>query len=297
MCRFLSYNANWGDIVIEAEFSEYQSVGDLLLPMRIVTRQDQWMTTDRQVTITTINADAGDLAALEAVRAAAPPTPRLVEVTVEEVGRGIWWLAGGSHHTIVFEFDDHLKIFEVPLGEARTSAVIARARELRPDKPLTHAIVSHHHLDHAGGFRTAVAEGLTIITHRDNEAFFREIASRPHTRGQDALARNPQPVMFQLVDDELVLRDNTNEVHIYKGNGNAHAGLLVYAWVPRDRTLVQADFYDVNWLWHPWGANFLENLATRKLNVARHVPIHGRIQTHAEVVAVLKEKPTGPPAE
>jgi len=214
---------------------------------------------------------------------------------VEEVGRGIWWLAGGSHHSVVFEFDDHLKIFEVPLTEARTKAVIERARSLRPNKPLTHAIVSHHHLDHAGGFRTAVAEGLTIITHRGNEGFFKEIASRAHTRGQDALARAPKPATFQLVDDELVMKDNTNEVILYKSNGNIHSGLLIYGWIPRDRTVVQADFYDVNWLWHPWGDNFVENLKTRNLNVARHLPIHGKIQRHNEVLQVLTEKPKGPP--
>lgn len=291
---FLSYDANWGDIVIEAQFSEYENAGGLQAPRRIVTKQDQWMTSDRQITRTAVDGDAGSLAAPDAVRAAAAPAAPAVAVTVEEVGRGVWWLAGGSHHSIVFEFDDHLKIFEVPLTEARTKAVIERARSLRPGKPLTHAIVSHHHLDHAGGFRTAVAEGLTIVTHRDNEAFLRDIAGRPHTRGQDALARSPKPVTFELVDDQVVFKDKTNEVHLYRSNGNTHSGLLLYAWMPRDRTLVQADFYDVNWLWHPWGDNFLENLKTRRLNVARHVPVHGRIQTHAEVLQTLASKPKGP---
>ena len=293
---FGSYDANWGDILIEAQFSDYQESGGLQVPGRIVTKQDQWTTTDRQIATTTIDGDLGDLAAPEAVRSAEPPAPQAVNVTVEEVGRGIWWLAGGSHHSVVFEFDDHLKIFEVPLTEARTKAVIERARSLRPNKPLTHAIVSHHHLDHAGGFRTAVAEGLTIITHRGNEAFFKEIASRPHTRGQDALARSPKPVTFQLMDDELVMKDNTNEIILYKSNGNIHSGLLIYGWIPRDRTVVQADFYDVNWLWHPWGDNFMENLKSRNLNVVRHIPIHGKIQRHNEVVQVLAEKPKGPPA-
>lgn len=291
---FPSYDANWGDITIEAQFSEYAANGGVQAPNRIVTKQDQWTTADRQIARIVVDGDAGDLAAPDAVRAAAAPTPPAVNVTVEEVGRGIWWLAGGSHHSVVFEFDDHLKIFEVPLTEARTKAVIDQARMLRPNKPLTHAIVSHHHLDHAGGFRTAVAEGLTIVTHRGNEAFFKDIAGRPHTRGGDALSRNPKPVRFELVDDQVVYRDSTNEVRLYKANGNIHTGLLVYAWVPRDRMLVQADFYDVNWFWHPWGDNFLENLKTRGLNPVKHVPIHGKIQTHAEVLQTLASKPKGP---
>ena len=99
-----------------------------------------------------------DLAAPEAVKAAAAPTPPAPNVTVEEVGKGIWWLAGSSHRSVAFEFDDHITLFEMPLDEARTKAVIEKARTLRPGKPVTHAVVSHHHLDHAGGVRTAMAD-------------------------------------------------------------------------------------------------------------------------------------------
>jgi glyoxylase-like metal-dependent hydrolase (beta-lactamase superfamily II) len=64
---------------------------------------------------------------------------------------------------MVVEFADHVAIVEVPAGEARTLAVIAKAKELVPGKPVTQAIVAHHHVDHTGGLRTAVAEGLTIV--------------------------------------------------------------------------------------------------------------------------------------
>jgi hypothetical protein len=211
------------------------------------------------------------------------------------VGKGIWWLAGGSHHSVVFEFDDHLTLFEVPLDDARTLAVIEKAKSLRPEKPLTHAVVSHHHLDHAGGFRAAVSQGLTIITQRGNEAFFKEIASRNHTRRQDALAKNPQPVKFELIDDEMALKDKTNEAYLYKANGNIHSGLLIFAYVPRDRMLIQADFFDNGWFWHPWGDNFLQNIEARTLRVDTHVPVHGPMQKHAEVLKTLAAKPKGPP--
>jgi hypothetical protein len=197
----------------------------------------------------------------------------------------------------LFEFDDHLVLFEVPLNDARTLAVIEQAREIVPDKPLTHAIVSHHHLDHAGGVRAAVSEGLTIVTHRENEAFLRDIASRPHTIEQDALARNPREPEFLLIDDELELSDETNEVIIYKGEGNEHAGLLLFAWIPRDRLVVQGDFYSVGYLAQPYGAAFLQNLAARNLSPERHAPIHGELQSHDEVLEVLATAPTEPPTE
>ena len=40
----------------------------------------------------------------------------------------------------------------------------------RAGKPLTELVVSHHHFDHTGGIRQAIAEGLTIIAHKGTEA-------------------------------------------------------------------------------------------------------------------------------
>lgn len=291
----MEYDANWGDVEVETSFADYEAVAGLQVPKHIVSKTDRFVMADITLARTTLDADTGDLAAPESVKSAATPQPPPITVTAEQAGKGIWWLAGGSHHSVLFEFDDHLTLFEVPLDDRRTQAVMAKARELVPGKPLTHAVVSHHHLDHAGGFRAAVAEGLTIVTHRGNEAFFKEIASRRRTRGQDALAKAPKEPVFELVDDSLTLADATNRVVLYKAIGNIHTGLLLYAWVPRDRLLVQSDFYDVNWTQHPWGDNFLENLKARGLSPARHLPGHGRIQTHAEVLATLASKPKAPP--
>jgi glyoxylase-like metal-dependent hydrolase (beta-lactamase superfamily II) len=51
-------------------------------------------------------------------------------------------------------------------------------------------INTHHHFDHSGGIRTAIAEGATIITHEGNKAFIEAMASRPHTMTPDALSKN-----------------------------------------------------------------------------------------------------------
>jgi glyoxylase-like metal-dependent hydrolase (beta-lactamase superfamily II) len=38
-------------------------------------------------------------------------------------------------------------------------------------------INTHHHFDHAGGLRDAVAEGTTILTQRDNQTYYERILS------------------------------------------------------------------------------------------------------------------------
>jgi phosphoribosyl 1,2-cyclic phosphodiesterase len=230
------------------------------------------------------------------VKAAPVPPPPAITVTAEPVAKGIWWLAGsGNHRSVVFEFDDHLTLFEVPLNEARSAAVIAKARTLS-SKPLTEAIVSHHHFDHSGGLRVAVAEGLTIITHRLNEEFFKDLVSRKHTIVPDALEKNPKPLVLDLVDDEKILKDKLMEVHLYHLLDNPREGTNLFAYVPRERILVQADLYDATWQQHLWGENVLWNIEQRKLKVDKDVPVHGTIESYVDMVKTIKAKPTVPVA-
>jgi glyoxylase-like metal-dependent hydrolase (beta-lactamase superfamily II) len=288
----MAANPNMGDVAIETRFSDYEDVGGLKLPRRLTTKMDYYLQLDLQVAKNAIDGDMSDLAIPAALKQAKAPEPPPVVVTVEPVAKGIWWLAGsGNHRSVVFEFDDHLVLFEAPLNEARTKAVIDKARTLSP-KPLTKAIISHHHFDHSGGLRAAIAEGLTIVTHRSNEAFFRSLVGRQHTIAPDTLEKVRRLVMFELVDDQLTLKDKSMEVQLYYLLDNPREGTNIYAYLPRDRILVQADLYDATWLRHSWGENVLQNLERRGLKIERSVPIHGVIEPFAQMVKNIKSKPS-----
>jgi hypothetical protein len=285
-------NANMGDVAIVTTFSDYEDVDGVKLPKRLTTMMDKYLQFDLQVSKNAVNGDVADLAAPDNVKSAPAPTPPPVVVTVEPVAKGIWWLAGsGNHRSIVFEFDDHLVLYEVPLNESRSKAVIDKARTLST-KPLTTAIVSHHHFDHSGGLRVAVAEDLTIVTHRANEAFFKDLLARPHTIVPDELQKNPRPAKFEWVDDQMTLKDKSMEVQLYHLLDNTREGTNLYAYVPRDRILVQADLYDAGWNQHLWGQNVLTNLEQRKLKIDRDVPVHGVIEPFDQMVKTIKAKPT-----
>jgi hypothetical protein len=287
----ISDNPNLGDVTIETAFGDYEMMSGLKMPRRLVTRIDRYSQFDLRITRNIVDGDTGDLMAPPQVKGMSLPPAAAITVSAKEVAKGIWWLAGsGNHRSILFEFSDHLVLFEAPVNEARTKAVIDTARSLRPEKPLTHVIVSHHHFDHSGGLRAAVAEGLTVITYRGNVALFKELVARKHSVVQDALARNPKPLNIEPVDDELTLKDNTMEVQLYHLKNNPREGTNLFAYVPRERILVQADMYDSGWLQHPWGDNLPYNLALRKLQVALDVPVHGEIQTYEQVLKTIASK-------
>jgi glyoxylase-like metal-dependent hydrolase (beta-lactamase superfamily II) len=231
----------------------------------------------------------GDLAA-PAAAAAKPAAPAAPNVTAEPLGKGVWLLAGGSHHSVLVEFADHLLLIDAPQSEARTLAVIAKAKELVPNKPLTQLATTHHHFDHTAGLRAAIAEGMTVITHAGNKAWAESMAKRPHTSQPDTLAKNATRLEVIGVDDTHEIKDQLNAVVLYHVAGNPHSDTMLMAYIPRDRLIVEVDAYAPGGSYYPYAANLLENIQKRNLRVDRIVPLHGAVGPFAELVKVSKGK-------
>ena len=281
------------DLTHQKWFTGFEPINGIMMPTGFKTIIDFRNVVQGQIYVThnSVDAPIDDLSAPAAVKSAAPPTAPKYVVEAEPVAKVIWLLHGNTgHNSILIEFADHLTMFEVPLNEAWTKALIDKARATVPGKPVTQAIVSHHHFDHSGGVRTAIAEGLSIVAHRGTEELFQEVAARKSTIEPDELARTPKPLKFIPVDDHLTLQDATMQVELFHIIGNEHMAEALMAWVPRDRLLIEGDLFDHTWENYPWTTNFGDNVQLRKLDVAKDVPVHGVVMPWSQVQQSIAAK-------
>lgn len=274
-----------GDLSLEVTYTEYREFGGIKFPTRIHQTAGGFPSLDLTVTDVRVNA-AVEVVVPAEVRASPRPYAR---VASQMVADGVWYVTGGSHHSAVIEMHDHLVVVEAPLNDERALAVIGEARALSP-KPIRYVVNSHHHFDHSGGLRAFAGEGVTIITHEVNRAFFERVLATPATRQPDHLARSGKRAVVEGVRGRRVLADATRTVEIHHIAGNAHDDGLLMVYLPREKLLVQADTYTPA----PAGAappmppspftlNLVDNVARLGLAVDRLLPLHGRLVPVAEL--------------
>lgn len=71
---------------------------------------------------------------------------------------------------------------------------------------------------------------------------------------------------------------------LYHVAGNPHSDTMLMAYVPSARVVIQVDAFGPGSQSHPYAANLLENIQSRKLAVDRIVPLHSVIAPFAELV-------------
>jgi glyoxylase-like metal-dependent hydrolase (beta-lactamase superfamily II) len=217
-----------------------------------------------------------------------------VRVQTQQVADGIWYLTGGTHHSVLVAMKDYSIVVEGPQNDERASAVIAEVKQLVPTKPIKYVVNSHHHFDHAGGLGPFVAEGATVITHAINKPFFEQAFTAPRTVSPDKLAQSGKKATIETLTDKLVLQDDTRTLEIHHIKDNPHHDGLIMAYLPKEKLLIEADAFtpaapntpypaEAN----PFSVNLAENIERLKLSVDQIVPLHGRIVPLAELLKAI----------
>lgn len=228
-----------GDTLVQTTFQDYRNFGGVRYPARITRIVGEHPTLRLTVTGVKVNAPVSITVPDEVKNYQAPP----ITVAEELLAPGVWHLRGGSHHSLLIDQADHLIVVEAPQNEARSKAVIAKAKELVPNKPIRYVVNSHAHFDHSGGLRTYVAEGATVVTHALNQEFYTKAWGAPRTINPDELATKKVAAKFELVADKHTLSDGKRTVEIYPLRGSTHSDAILMVYLPAEKVLSVADVY------------------------------------------------------
>jgi glyoxylase-like metal-dependent hydrolase (beta-lactamase superfamily II) len=305
----LVYSPTLGDRPNEMRWSDYRTVSGVQLPTLFTWKVGRWTVGQVRVVRQTVDGDVGNLAAPEAVVSASRPTPPPPpQSAVREIAKGIWEHTGTTHKSFLVERSNHLVLVDAPNVE-RTLAVMARAKELRPNKPVTTLIVGHNHGDHTGGIRTAVAMGVNeIVTHRSNLTLLDETFKNPHTLNPDLYSKTPnaKPPKITPIDDQGILKDAMNTINLYHLLDSSHSRTQLMIYYANARMLTLADVYMPNdprvfvpgepFGHAPWLQNVAANIEHRKLQIDTMAPVHGDVipfsQFMEEAIFLTAKPPT-----
>ena len=203
---------------------------------------------------------------------------------------------GAGYTSLAIDMGDHVLVVESGQNDARGMAVMAAAKQAIPDKPVRFVVNSHPHFDHVGGLGAAVAEGATILTHRNNEPVLERLLAGSRTLMGDSLSKvsNRRTNVVEAIGDRDV-RKGTNgkvvELHLIP---NEHSDGMFAVYLPAEKVVWTADITAVN----PTPAQLpvlraaVETLNRLKLDYTTWIPAHppnpDRPLTRADVEAAAK---------
>jgi glyoxylase-like metal-dependent hydrolase (beta-lactamase superfamily II) len=278
-------NAVLGDMPVEIRYSDYKDFGGVKFPTKI--RQVIGGHPALDLTVTDVQPNAAvNITIPDLILQTPAPYAR---VTSQMVADGVWYVTGGTHHSVVIEMKDHLIVVESPINDDRAAAVLGEVKKLS-SRPIKYVIATHHHFDHSGGLRAFAAEGVTVIAHDTNKAFLEKTLAAPATVNPDRLAKSGKKGTVEGVGNRHTLTDGTRAVDIHHIAGNTHHTGLIMVHLPKEKFLIEADAYTplppnapppaaVN----PFSVNLAENIKKLNLTVDQILPIHGRMVPLAEL--------------
>lgn len=203
--------------------------------------------------------------------------PETHTVSLLEVGDDIYQIQeGGSSNNLLIVGPDGLAIVDAPWFPERSEAVLRHLAERWPEKPLRYVILTHHHIDHTGGFRGYVQAGATLVTSQDNASFFTSALERAGQTGAAVIA----------VGQRATLNGIGRTVEVYEVL-NSHADGTLVAYVPDARVAFVTDLFSPG---RPrrdgvealWTSELVASMKFHGVEVERYVGGHGAGYGHPD---------------
>jgi glyoxylase-like metal-dependent hydrolase (beta-lactamase superfamily II) len=286
-----------GDFNIEQESTDFVAAGASKWPIAWHSHQgwdDNWQFYSQSTghnayggKFPTVQANVCDdpVPVPESVRQAPAPNP--AQVAVEKMANGVYLLGGGPANSYMVEFRDFVAVFEAPLSEERSLAVIEQIARLAPDKPIRWLISSHPHFDHIGGLRTYNHIGATVVTHMINLKLLNNdvLTYKARTVKPDILSLWPPTEVaegynYEAIQENFVITDNSRILRVYYVQPLQHVAGMLMAYLPAERIAFEADLFDTHEppraAQMPAMRSLLNQVQRMKLDVATVAPVHGK---------------------
>lgn len=284
-----------GDSLLETRFTGQRKVGNHILPARRVNVLNGEVTNDFGIAEVNFNTELRPetFKVPEGFRAVTFPTPTPVTKHADK----IYTTSAGGYNVLFVDFNDHIFVMEAPGTDRVSLQAIDQIKKTIPNKPIKYVAVTHHHDDHAGGIRTYMAEGATLIITPGEQEFFNKVSKVRFSADPDTLTRKPREPQFEPVQNgKRVLTDGTTTVEIYDIGVGPHAEGMLVAYFPAHKMIYQGDLLNRpgngdEAIANDTSAHFLKWIDTKKLDVALTIPVHGpptTIEEFRKAVAAMK---------
>ena len=261
--RTLDYDNIWGDVTYDYVYSRWRDVGALKVPMS--GRYELNGRTVQEVQLSEVQFNRPiersrlEIPAAVLANAAKPAsgnvpyqwvlrrqfigvymdsdnvsydTKSSPGLRLQELGPGVFHVTGGTHNSLLVEMSDHLIVVDTPVTDAQSMWVVNETRSRFPGKPIRWVVLTHHHMDHAGGVRGFLGEGAVLVVGQGAGAHFRRVLSAPMTRNPDMKPREFYNNPILEVPESHVMSDSRGRQVIVYVVENPHVKGMLMASVP-----------------------------------------------------------------
>ena len=154
---------------------------------------------------------------------------------IQDLGKGLYMITDNAYQSMFMVYETGVVVVDAPPAFAQ---YIPKAIAEVTDKPVTHLIYSHSHIDHIGGTKILNLKPHTVII------------AQEETKRLLLRAKDPnRPVPMVTFKDKYTLKVGSEILELsYHGNAHEPGNIFVYA--PAQKTLMVIDVVFPGWM--PW---------------------------------------------
>ena len=208
--------------------------------------------------------------------------------TMTKLADGVYSFEVGNYKSVAVEFPRYIAVFEAPRNEDFSLRVIEAIVEADPEQadPVSRQLAPALRTRPAG-MRAYSHIGATFVTSWHNYDYYRHdfINYAPRTIRPDMVSQWPptelaEGYFWEAVRENYTIEDQGRVMHVYYANPLQHAEGMLYAYLPKEKMLIESDIVNTN---NPLPAmptrdmtTLRNNVAALGLDVQTIVPIHGK---------------------